>query len=245
MTHKKTVLVTGGAGGIGKAAALAFAKENCNVVINYRSSKEEAMRIRDEIIANGQNALAIKADVSNREDVENMFKEIEENFGGVDILINNAGIAQQKMFCDITENDFDSMFGIIVKGAFNCTQLALPFMVHNKMGKIINISSMWGVTGASCEVHYSAAKAALIGLTKALARELAPSDITVNCIAPGVIDTKMNASLGEETLELLKEESPMGRFGTPEEVASLMTFLASDKADFITGQVIGVDGAYI
>ena len=245
MTHTRTVLVTGGAGGIGRAAALAFAKENCNVVINYRSSKNEAMSIRDEIIASGQNAIAIQADVSKREDVENMFKEIEETFGGVDILVNNAGIAQQKMFCDITENDFDSMFGIIVKGAFNCTQLALPFMVHNKMGKIINISSMWGVTGASCEVHYSAAKAALIGLTKALARELAPSNITVNCIAPGVIDTKMNASLGEETLELLKEESPMGRFGTPEEVASLMTFLASDKADFITGQVIGVDGAYI
>lgn len=243
--HTKTVLVTGGAGGIGKAAALAFARENCSVVINYRSSEKEALLIRDEILDMGQQAIAIKADVSNRADVENMFSIIEKEFGGVDILVNNAGIAQQKMFCDITEHDFDSMFGIIVKGAFNCSQLALPFMVHNKYGKIINISSMWGVTGASCEVHYSAAKAALIGLTKALARELAPSNITVNCIAPGVIDTKMNASLGEETLELLKEESPMGRFGTPEEVASLMTFLASEKADFITGQVIGVDGAYI
>ena len=193
----------------------------------------------------GQNALAIRADVSDRAEVEQMFSQIKNHFGGVDVLINNAGIAQQKMFCDITQDDFDTMFGIIVKGAFNCSQLALPFMVHNKYGKIINISSMWGVTGASCEVHYSAAKAALIGLTKALARELAPSHINVNCIAPGVIDTNMNASLGQETLELLKEESPMGRFGTPEEVASLMTFLASDKSDFITGQVIGVDGAYI
>lgn len=132
-----------------------------------------------------------------------------------------------------------------VKGAFNCIQAALPDMVHEKSGKIINVSSMWGVCGASCEVHYSAAKSALIGLTKALARELAPSNIQVNCIAPGVIDTKMNASLGEETLELLKEESPMGRFGTPEEVAHLMLFLAGDGSDFITGQTIGIDGAFI
>lgn len=245
MTHTKNVLVTGGAGGIGRAAVLAFAKEGYNVAINYRSSENEAKKIKSEIENMGGRAIAVKADVSNRQEVESMFKEINNTFGGVDILINNAGIAQQKMFCDITENDFDSMFGIIVKGAFNCTQCALPFMVHNKTGKIINISSMWGVTGASCEVHYSAAKAALIGLTKALARELAPSYITVNCIAPGVIDTNMNASLGKETLELLKQESPMGRFGTPDEVADLMVFLASDKANFITGQVIGVDGAYI
>ena len=245
MTERKTVLITGGAGGIGSAAALAFANEGLNVVINYHSSKDEALLLQEKIISMGQKALAIRADVSDRAEVEQMFSQIKNHFGGVDVLINNAGIAQQKMFCDITQNDFDTMFGIIVKGAFNCSQLALPFMVHNKYGKIINISSMWGVTGASCEVHYSAAKAALIGLTKALARELAPSHINVNCIAPGVIDTNMNASLGQETLELLKEESPMGRFGTPEEVASLMTFLASDKSDFITGQVIGVDGAYI
>lgn len=245
MTERKTVLITGGAGGIGSAAALAFANEGLNVVINYHSSKDEALLLQEKIISMGQNALAIRADVSDRAEVEQMFSQIKNHFGGVDVLINNAGIAQQKMFCDITQDDFDTMFGIIVKGAFNCSQLALPFMVHNKYGKIINISSMWGVTGASCEVHYSAAKAALIGLTKALARELAPSHINVNCIAPGVIDTNMNASLGQETLELLKEESPMGRFGTPEEVASLMTFLASDKSDFITGQVIGVDGAYI
>lgn len=245
MTERKTVLITGGAGGIGSAAAVAFANEGLNVVINYHSSKDEALLLQEKIISMGQNALAIRADVSDRAEVEQMFSQIKNHFGGVDVLINNAGIAQQKMFCDITQDDFDTMFGIIVKGAFNCSQLALPFMVHNKYGKIINISSMWGVTGASCEVHYSAAKAALIGLTKALARELAPSHINVNCIAPGVIDTNMNASLGQETLELLKEESPMGRFGTPEEVASLMTFLASDKSDFITGQVIGVDGAYI
>ena len=245
MIERKTVLITGGAGGIGSAAALAFANEGLNVVINYHSSKDEALLLQEKIISMGQKALAIRADVSDRAEVEQMFSQIKNHFGGVDVLINNAGIAQQKMFCDITQDDFDTMFGIIVKGAFNCSQLALPFMVHNKYGKIINISSMWGVTGASCEVHYSAAKAALIGLTKALARELAPSHINVNCIAPGVIDTNMNASLGQETLELLKEESPMGRFGTPDEVASLMTFLASDKSDFITGQVIGVDGAYI
>ena len=204
----KNVIITGAAGGIGRAAALAFAKDGFGVLINYRTSENAAL-------------------------------------GRIGALINNAGIAQQKMFCDITEQDFDRMMGVTVKGAFNCIQAALPDMVHEKSGKIINVSSMWGVCGASCEVHYSAAKSALIGLTKALARELAPSNIQVNCIAPGVIDTKMNASLGEETLELLKEESPMGRFGTPEEVARLMLFLAGDGSDFITGQTIGIDGAFI
>ncbi|MBQ2775573.1 MAG: 3-oxoacyl-ACP reductase FabG [Clostridia bacterium] len=242
---KKNVLITGAAGGIGCVAALAFAKKGCNVVINYKTSKEKAEALADEINAMGVKALCIRADVSNRSEVNSMFDRIDKELGSIDILINNAGIAQQKMFCDITEDDFDSMFNITVKGAFNCTQAALSGMIHKKRGKIINISSMWGVCGASCEVHYSAAKAALIGMTKALARELAPSNIQVNCIAPGVIDTPMNVSLGEDTLNLLRQESPMGRFGTPEEVAALMTFLACGESDFITGQIIGIDGSFI
>ncbi len=243
--NEKNVLITGAAGGIGRAAALSFAKKGYNVVINYKSSKEKAEQLAHEINSLGVKAVPVCADISIRSEVDAMFEVAQKELGSIDILVNNAGIAQQKMFCDISEQDFDSMFGITVKGAFNCTQAALGDMIHKKSGKIINISSMWGVCGASCEVHYSAAKAALIGMTKALARELAPSNIQVNCIAPGIIDTPMNASLGEETLDLLRQESPMGRFGTPEEVASLILFLSSHEADFITGQVIGIDGSFI
>ena len=241
----KNVIITGAAGGIGRAAALAFAKNGFGVLINYRTAKDAAEKLCEEINSQGGRAVRFKADVSVRGDVDEMTDFARRELGAIGVLVNNAGIAQQKMFCDITEQDFDRMMGVTVKGAFNCTQAALPDMVHDKSGKIINVSSMWGQTGGSCEVHYSAAKSALIGLTKALARELAPSNIQVNCIAPGVIDTDMNASLGSETLELLKEESPMGRFGTPEEVAQLMLFLAGDGSDFITGQTIGIDGAFI
>ena len=227
----KNVIITGAAGGIGRAAALAFAKDGFGVLINYRTSEDAALALCREINEENGRAVCFKADVSVRSEVDEMTDFARRELGRIGVLINNAGIAQQKMFCDITEQDFDRMMGVTVKGAFNCIQAALPDMVHEKNGKIINVSSMWGVCGASCEVHYSAAKSALIGLTKAL--------------APGVIDTKMNASLGEETLELLKEESPMGRFGTPEEVARLMLFLAGDGSDFITGQTIGIDGAFI
>ena len=242
---KKNVLITGAAGGIGRAVALSFAKKGYNVVINYKTSKTKAEQLANEINALGVKAIPVCADVSVRSEVNTMFETAEKEIGNIDILVNNAGIAQQKLFCDITEQDFDNMFAITVKGAFNCTQAALGGMIHKKRGKIINVSSMWGVCGASCEVHYSAAKAALIGMTKALARELAPSNIQVNCIAPGVIDTPMNASLGEDTLDLLRKESPMGRFGTPEEVASLILFLSSTESDFITGQVLGVNGGFI
>ena len=237
--------MTGAARGIGKAIALEFAKEGANVAFTDLAIDENGKATEAEIAALGVKAKGYASNAANFEETHAVIDQIIKDFGRIDILVNNAGIAQQKMFCDITEQDFDRMMGVTVKGAFNCIQAALPDMVHEKSGKIINVSSMWGVCGASCEVHYSAAKSALIGLTKALARELAPSNIQVNCIAPGVIDTKMNASLGEETLELLKEESPMGRFGTPEEVAHLMLFLAGDGSDFITGQTIGIDGAFI
>ena len=245
MDMNKNVIITGAAGGIGRAAALAFSRAGYGVMINYNTSEAAAESLRDEIMAGGGRAVCFGADVSVRREVDSMLGAAHRELGRIDVLVNNAGIAQQKMFCDITEQDFDRMMDVTVKGAFNCTQAVLPDMVHEKRGKIINVSSMWGVCGASCEVHYSAAKAALIGLTKALARELAPSNIQVNCIAPGIIDTKMNSSLGSDTLELLRGESPMGRFGTPEEVASLMLFLSGDSSDFITGQVIGIDGAFI
>lgn len=245
MAMNKNVIITGAAGGIGRAAALAFAKSGFGVLINYRTAEKAAKELAAEIVCGGGRAVCFQADISERSQVEEMIAFAHSELGSIGVLVNNAGIAQQKMFCDITEQDFDRMMGVTVKGTFNCTQAVLPDMVHEKCGKIINVSSMWGVCGASCEVHYSMAKSALTGFTKALARELAPSNIQVNCIAPGVIDTKMNASLGTETLELLREESPMGRFGTPEEVASLIMFLSGHESDFITGQIIGIDGAFI
>lgn len=167
------------------------------------------------------------------------------NFGRISTLVNNAGIAEQIMFCDITEEKWDRMFAVDVKGVYNCIQAALPDMIHNKSGRIINISSMWGITGASCEVHYSAAKAAVIGMTKALAKELGPSGITINAIAPGVISTEMNGNISEEIMTELKEETPLGRIGTPEDIAETAIFLASPKASFITGEVISVNGGFV
>ena len=178
--NNKNVIITGAAGGIGRAAALAFAKDGFGVLINYHTSENAALALCREINEGNGRAVCFRADVSARSEVDEMTDFARRELGRIGVLINNAGIAQQKMFCDITEQDFDRMMGVTVKGAFNCIQAALPDMVHEKSGKIINVSSMWGVCGASCEVHYSAAKSALIGLTKALARELAPSNIQVN-----------------------------------------------------------------
>lgn len=241
----RTVLITGSAKGIGAATAALFADYGYNVVINYNKSEAEALALCEKIRADGHNAIAVKADVSKRNEAEFLFNEAKKAFGEVNILVNNAGIAQQKLFTDITEQDYDHMFDSNTKSVFNCCQLALPDMIHNKNGRIINISSMWGIAGASCEVHYSASKAAVIGMTKALAREVAPSGITVNCIAPGVIDTSMNKSFDEETIQALKEETPVGRLGTPEEIAKAVIFFANDESGFITGQVLGIDGGFI
>ena len=164
--------------------------------------------------------------------------------GPVDVLVNNAGIAQQKLFTDITEDDWRRMFAVDVDGVFRCCQCALPHMIHEKSGCIINIASIWGEIGASCEVHYSAAKAAVIGLTKALAKELGPSHIRVNCVSPGVIDTEMNAMFDEETMRDLCESTPLGRIGSPEDIAAAVSFLASDAASFITGQTLSVNGLF-
>ncbi len=241
---KNNVLITGASGGIGSATARLFAQNGYNVIINYFNSRNEALALEQELRALGCDAIALKADVADIDQVKAMFETCAEKFGGVDVLVNNAGIARQKLFTEITQADYDAMFNINVKGCFNCCQCALPYMIRRKKGKVINISSVWGVTGASCEVHYSASKAAVIGMTKALAKEAGPSNIQVNCVAPGVIDTAMNAWLSAEAIEQLKEEIPLGKLGSPSDVAELVLFLASEKADYITGQVIGVDGGF-
>ncbi len=241
----ETVIVTGASRGIGKACALAFGKSGANVIINYTRSKEKAEELCEDISKLGGRALPFCADVADRKAVDEMIAFAHSNFGSISTLVNNAGIAEQIMFCDITEEKWDRMFAVDVKGVYNCIQAALPDMIHNKSGRIINISSMWGITGASCEVHYSAAKAAVIGMTKALAKELGPSGITVNAIAPGVISTEMNGNISEEIMSELKEETPIGRIGTPEDIAETTMFLASPKASFITGEVISVNGGFV
>ena len=240
-----TVIVTGASRGIGKACALEFGKSGADVIINYTRSKEKAEEVCEEISKLGGRALPFCADVADRKAVDEMIAFAHSNFGSISTLVNNAGIAEQIMFCDITEEKWDRMFAVDVKGVYNCIQAALPDMIHNKSGRITNISSMWGITGASCEVHYSAAKAAVIGMTKALAKELGPSGITVNAIAPGVISTEMNGNISEEIMTELKEETPIGRIGSPEDIAETAIFLASPKASFITGEVISVNGGFV
>ena len=237
----ETVLITGASRGIGRETAKLFSKNGFNVVINYNKSEKDALELLSEI----KNAAAIRADVSNRKEVFEMVEKANSIFGGIDILVNNAAVAGQMLFQDISEEEWDRIFDTNVKGAFNCTQAVLPHMLHKKSGKIINISSIWGITGASCEVHYSASKAALIGFTKALAKELGPSGITVNCVAPGVINTDMNSSIPKEVMDALKDETPLGKIGSPEDIANTIFFLASKKADFITGQVISPNGGFL
>jgi len=237
----ETVLITGASRGIGRETAKLFSKNGFNVVINYNKSEKDALELLSEI----KNAAAIRADVSNRKEVFEMIEKANSIFGGIDILVNNAAVAGQMLFQDISEEEWDRIFDTNVKGAFNCTQAVLPHMLHKKSGKIINISSIWGITGASCEVHYSASKAALIGFTKALAKELGPSGITVNCVAPGIINTDMNSSIPNEVMDALKEETPLGKIGYPEDIANTIFFLASKKADFITGQVISPNGGFL
>ncbi len=232
----KTALVTGGSRGIGAACCRVLAKKGFRVAVNYQHSKVQALELAKEI-----NGIAIEADVSDRAQVVKMFQRT----GGVDVLVNNAGIAQQKLFTDLTEEDWRQLFAVDVDGVFHCCQCALPYMIHEKAGSIINISSMWGQVGASCEVHYSAAKAAVIGLTKALAKEVGPSHIRVNVIAPGVILTDMNQQHSAETLRELAEETPLERLGMPEEIAQAVAFLADENSSFITGQILGVNGGFV
>ncbi len=242
----KNVLVTGATGGIGKAIAELFAKSGYNVALHTFSKIEQAKLFGEEL----ENKYSVKtfvvtADVSQWNEVKNMFSLVDENFGKIDVLVNNAGVSSVMMLCDTDETEMDRVLGVNLKGAMMCAKEASVNMVHNKWGRIINISSVWGNVGASCEVAYSASKAGLVGFTKALAKELAPSGITVNAVSPGLIDTKMNAHLSNDDIKELCDEIPVGRIGTPEEVAHTVLFLASEEASYITAQNIAVDGGWI
>lgn len=236
------ILITGASGGIGAAIAEAFAKKGYNIILNYNKNEQRAQNLAKKLNRNyGVNCLSYGCDITDSEAVKKMFEEI----GDVDILVNNAGISQQKLFTDISDEDWRKMISVNTDGIFFCSREALKGMIRKKSGSIINIGSMWGEVGASCEVHYSASKAAVIGLTKALAKEVAPSNIRVNCISPGVIDTEMMNSFSEEDKAQLVEETPLMRLGTPEDIANAAVFLASEKSAFITGQILGVNGGFI
>lgn len=242
---KKTVLVTGATGGIGEAVCRAFAKEGYNVAVHYSSSEDKAKELCKELEEKyGIKAVSFKADFTNDVEVKAMAEKVADVFGTADILINNAGTAYQNLFQLADDKKIKEVFDINLMSALSLTKEILPSMIRKKWGRIINISSMWGISGASCEVHYSAAKSALIGFTKALAKEVGPSGITVNCVAPGFIDTKMNSNIDKDAVREIIDATPVMRAGTGEDVAGLVKFLASDEAEFITGQVISVDGGY-
>ncbi len=240
-----TVLVTGASRGIGRDIAALFAYKGYKVAINYNTNTTAAEKLQRELEAARCSSILVQADVSKADQVEAMLRYVNKVYGDIDLLINNAGIAKQQLFTDITPDEWDRMFEVNVKGMFLCTQGVLPSMIRKQRGKIINISSIWGITGASCEVLYSTTKAAIIGMTKALAKELGPSKIQVNCIAPGVIDTEMNSDLSAEDVQALKDETPLGVIGKGMDIAETAYFLASGKADFITGQVISPNGGFL
>ena len=235
----RTVLITGGSRGIGAEAVRAFCAAGYRAAFFYRASREAALALALETGAH-----AIQCDVSQSISVKAACEEALRVLSHIDVLVNNAGIAQQKLFTDITDEDWQRMLDVNLSGAFYASRAVLPGMISRRHGRILNVGSIWGQVGASCEVHYSAAKAGLIGLTKGLAKEVAPSGVTVNCLCPGVIETDMLSSFTPEDLALLADETPVGRLGTPEDVARTLVFLAEESAGFITGQVIGVNGGF-
>ncbi len=238
-----TAIVTGGAKGIGKAIVKEIAKKGINVVINYNTSKEQAEELQKELADTGYKVQIYKADVSKREQAKKLIEFAQKQFGSIDILVNNAGIDQFKLFTDITDEDWDNIIQTNLTSVFYTTQEAVKNMIKNKKGCIINISSIWGITGASCEVAYSVSKAGIDGLTKSLAKELGPSNIRVNSIAPGIILTDMNKNLTNEEIEEVNSQIPMGRFGTPEEIAKCVNWLIEDT--YTTGQIISPNGGWV
>ena len=241
----KAALITGGSRGIGAACARLFARQGYGVGIVCRKAKDQAEALAEELAALGVPVKVYVCDVAQREQVQAMTAAFLRDFGRIDVLVCNAGIARQELFTDITEASWREVMGVDLDGVFYCAQAVLPDMLHRKAGKIITLSSMWGQVGASCEVAYSTAKAGVIGLTKALAKELGPSGITVNCVAPGVIDTEMNGNLPQDIKDELAEETPLERLGTPEDVAQAVWFLASSAGDFFTGQVLAPNGGFL
>ncbi len=243
---KKTVFITGASRGIGKACAIYFAQQGYDVGINYLNNKERADEVLNRIHAMGTRAFCYQGDVGDYKQMRAIIDRCTQDLGHIDVIVNNAGIAQQKIFTDITPDDWRRMFSVNVDGIYNVLSAVLPQMINRKSGSIVNVSSMWGISGASCEVAYSAAKAAVIGLTKALAQELAPSNIRVNCVAPGLIDTEMNANLTPEDIQGVIEETPLGKIGKAEDIAKAIFFLADEEySAFTTGQVLSPNGGLV
>ena len=242
---RKIALVTGASRGIGRGIALQLAREGWDVCVNCIQQREAAEAVAAQIRAIGQNTMAYQADVADGESVNAMVRAVEAQLGPVTLAVNNAGISGQGLFQDTSDEVWDRHMTVNLGGARNVIRAVLPHMLAEKSGCIVNISSIWGLRGASCEVAYACSKAAVIGLTRSLALELAPSGIRVNCVAPGCIDTDMVKVLGDETRSMLIEETPLGRLGTPEDIAHAVAFFASDKASFLTGQVLTADGGFI
>lgn len=244
--NKKTVIITGASRGIGKSTAQVFAENNYNVVINYNKSKKQAESLLDKLKQKGLSACIYKADISNYSSAKTLIDYAVSCFGDIDVLVNNCGVSSYSLFTDCKEEDFDKIININIKSALNCSKFALPYMIKKHSGKIINVSSIWGLTGASCEVIYSMSKAAIIGFTKALAKEVALSNINVNCIAPGSVETDMMLNeFSKKELDEIKNEIPMQRFAKPEEIAKIIYFLASEQANYITGQVLSPNGGVL
>lgn len=242
--NKKNVLITGASRGIGRACAFIFSKAGFHVFLNCRKSLDELETVRRELEAIGASCTIVPGDVGNPDNVDQIFDTISYTCAGLDVLINNAGVSHIGLLQDMTNPQWEELMRTNLFSVFYCCRTAIPYMVRQKQGKIINISSMWGTSGASCEAAYSAAKAGMNGLTKALAKELAPSNIQVNAIACGVIDTCMNAQFSDAERMALKEEIPTGRFGTPTEVAEFALSLACGHP-YLTGQIIGLDGGFL
>ena len=243
MENKKTAIVTGSSRGIGKAIALKLATKGYQIVINnfvYEESVEEVIK---EVGAAGGTGTFIRADVSKFEEAKALIDQTVEKFGRIDLLVNNAGITRDGLIMRMSEQDFDSVINVNLKGAFNCSRFAAPVMIKQRSGKMVNISSIVGVRGNAGQANYAASKAGIIGLTKSLARELGSRNITVNAIAPGFIETEMTAALPEKTVAEFLAQIPLKKLGKPEDIANTVAFLASDEADYISGQVIAIDGA--
>lgn len=240
----KTVVVTGASRGIGRAVAKEFANNGYNVVICYNKSVSDAQQLLNEV-SQTTRAIAVKVDVSNEDDVKNMVEITKKTFGNIDVLVNCAGVSDTRLLIDSTKDDYDFVFDTNMRGTYNTCKLVGREMLSNQSGKIINISSIWGLRGGSCESVYSASKGAIIAFTKALAKELGPNGINVNAVAPGFIQTDMTKNVTNEIKQEIMESSALGRLGTPEDVAGVVSFLVSEKSNFITGQVISVDGGWL
>ena len=241
----RTAIVTGGAKGIGAAAVRLLCEQGFRTAINFHTSEEKAFALSSFLVSKGYDAFPVQADVTDPAQVREMVKTVLSRSSSIDVLVNNAGVDHWQLFDTVTDEQWRRVIDADLTGAFNCCREALPVMVRQKYGRIVNVASVWGQVGASCEAVYSAAKAGVIGLTKALAKEVALSGVTVNCVSPGAIATDMMRRFSEEEIAAFCEEVPMGRLGTPEEAARAIAFFASEEASYVTGQVLGVNGGMI